>query len=249
VAEPERRRDRVRASTIREIKETARAVLVADGPEGLTLRAIAREMGMSAPALYRYFPSREELLEGLVADLYGEVTAVMEAARDAEDEGDVPARLVAVCRAFRGWAVAHRPEFGLLFGSPIAGVRHAHPHPHEPGGDDEHPSHRFGNVFGALVAQAYLTRPFPIPADDEIDPRLRTQLHAWCRTFPMPLPDGVTQVFISCWIRLYGIVSMEAFGHLEFALDDVEPMFEAELRSLGETLGMADAYAPPPARA
>ena len=61
----------------------------------------------------------------------------------------------------------------------------------------------------------------------------------------MPLPLGVMYVFLSCWIRLYGMVCMEVFGHLRFALDDAQPMFEAELRALGEVLGVADQYRPP----
>ena len=76
------RRDRVRADTVREIKETARQVLVEQGVDGLALRAVAREMGMTAPALYRYFDSREDLVENVVADLYDELTDVLEAARD-----------------------------------------------------------------------------------------------------------------------------------------------------------------------
>src|SRR5688572_7945802 len=81
--EPVSRRDRLRADTVREIKETARRVLVDQGVDGLALRAVAREMGMSAPALYRYFDSREDLVEHVVADLYDELVAVLEAARDA----------------------------------------------------------------------------------------------------------------------------------------------------------------------
>ena len=77
--------------------------------------------------------------------------------------------------------------------------------------------------------EIYAERRFPIPADDEIEPALQEQLRAWCATFPVQLPLGVMQVFLSCWIRLYGLVCMEVFGHLKFALADAEPMFEAEL--------------------
>src|SRR5690349_24009590 len=74
------RRDRVRADTVREIKQTARRVLVEQGEEGLALRAVARAMGMTAPALYRYFASREDLVEHVVADLYTELSDELEAA-------------------------------------------------------------------------------------------------------------------------------------------------------------------------
>src|SRR3989442_2870030 len=107
------RRARVRAATVREIKDAARRVLVASGPDGLALRAIARDMGMTAPALYRYFPSREELLTALVADLYHELTDAMETAGDALPAGDLPGRLTAVSRTFRQWSLDHPREFAL----------------------------------------------------------------------------------------------------------------------------------------
>ena len=237
------RRDRVRAATVTEIKDTARRILVAEGPDGLSLRAIAREMGMTAPALYRYFPSRERLVEALIADLYDELTATLVAAGDSTDDragaagpADPRAQITAASRAFRSWALAHPREFGLLFGSPIPGID-AH--------SDDSPaglaSERFGQLFGNLVARIYLTDPFPVPAEDEMDPRLRRQLRAWCSALPVELPIGAGQVFLSCWIRLYGMVAMEVFGHLEFALPDAEPMFEAELRDLAVKLGFGAA--------
>lgn len=234
------RRDRVRAATVTEIKDTARRILVADGVDGLSLRAIARDMGMTAPALYRYFPSREDLVVHLIGELYDELADTMEAARDAEPPEDAPARLAAVSRAFRRWALDHPAEFGLLFGSPVPGIE-----VEETTGGEPNPAHeagqRFGQVFGELVARVYLEQPFPVPADSEIDPLLRAELEGWSTAFPVPLPVGVAQVFLSCWIRLYGTVAMEVFGHLKFALSDGEPMFEIELLDLAMKLG----YQPP----
>jgi hypothetical protein len=71
------------------------------------------------------------------------------------------------------------------------------------------------------------------------------ELAEWCTTLPVELPLGVVHVFLSCWIRLYGMVCMEVLGHLRFALDDTEPVFEAELRTPGEVLRVVDQYAPP----
>lgn len=245
------RRDRVRAATVTEIKDTARRILVAEGPDGLSLRAIAREMGMTAPALYRYFPSREDLIGALIADLYDELTAAVSTAAggstgDADGggagktgDGDPRAGITAASRAFRAWALAHPREFGLLFGSPIPGID-AH--------SDDSPaglaSERFGQVFGDLVARIYLTGPFPVPAEDEMDPELRRQLRDWCSGLPVELPVGAGQVFLSCWIRLYGMVAMEVFGHLQFALPDAEPLFEVELRDLAVKLGFGQSTAP-----
>ncbi|MDQ1660474.1 MAG: hypothetical protein QOJ68_454, partial [Blastococcus sp.] len=111
------RRDRARADTAREIRQTARRVLVDQGVDGLALRAVAREMGMTAPALYRYFTSREDLVDHVVADLYTELCDVLEAVRDEVDPARPGGRLIAVSRAFRDWATTHAAEFGLLFGS------------------------------------------------------------------------------------------------------------------------------------
>jgi AcrR family transcriptional regulator len=244
-AEPVSRRDRVRADTVREIKETARRVLVDQGVDGLALRAVAREMGMTAPALYRYFSSREDLVENVVADLYDELTDVLESVRDAADPAVPGFQLLSVARAFRTWATTHHAEFGLLFGSAgerVLKVEEMH-------GPGERPpqvaSRRFGGVFAELVARIYLEQGFPTPSDEQIEPALQVQLQEWCTKLPVALPLGVMSVFLSCWIRLYGMVCMEVFGHLRFALDDAEPMFEAELKALGEVLGVADQYRPP----
>jgi AcrR family transcriptional regulator len=242
--EPARRRDRARIDTAREIKQTARQVLVEQGVDGLALRAVARAMGMTAPALYRYFTSREDLVDHVVADLYEELCDVLEGVRDQVDGATPGAQLLTVSRAFRRWATTHHAEFGLLFGS--AGER-VLPRDAQPGAEDR-PSEiavrRFGGIFAALVARLYLQQGFPVPADDEIEPALQVQLHAWCEKLPVALPLGVMAVFLSCWIRLYGMVCMEVFGHLRFALDDAAPMFEAELKGLAAQLGVPEDYRP-----
>ncbi|WP_199589333.1 TetR/AcrR family transcriptional regulator [Blastococcus sp. TF02A-26] len=235
------RRERARADTVREIRETARRVLVTSGPEGLALRAIAREMGLSAPALYRYFPSREDLVEQLVADLYDELSDHLEAARDAVRPPRPGAQLLAAARAFRHWATTHHAEFGLLFGSAAQGVVSGD----VAEGPAELAGRRFGGVFAALMAQVYLEQPFPVPADGELTPELQEQLEAWCAKLPVALPLGVMSVFLSCWIRLYGMVCMEVFGHLRFALADPEPMFESEMRRVASELGIVEDCSPP----
>jgi AcrR family transcriptional regulator len=230
------RRDRTRAATAAAITRTARRALVEQGAEGLSLRAVARDVGLTAPALYRYFPSRDDLLGQLVADLYDEVSDELERHRDAVAAHDTVGRLLAVSRGFRAWALAHRREFALLFGSPGDG-------PARPAGE------RFGAIFAVLFAGVYLARRFPVPADGDIEPALRAQLRSWLDAFPIPLPLGVMQVFLSCWIRLYSSVCLEVFGHLSFALADAGRMFEAELRALAHLLGSPDSYRPPAADA
>jgi AcrR family transcriptional regulator len=241
-AEPLSRRDRVRADTVSEIKRTARRVLVEQGEHGLALRAIAREMGMTAPGLYRYFGSREDLIEHVVADLYTELADELEAACAAARPSTPAEKLMAASRSFRTWAMAHRHEFGLLFGDPADDAVRDRTMQEGPAHEAKQ---RFGAIFGALITELYLTRPFPVRAETEMEPELRDQLVECAEIFPVELPLGVVEAFLSCWIRLYGMVCMEVFGHLQFALRDAEPMFEAEMYRLGERLGIAEEYRRP----
>jgi AcrR family transcriptional regulator len=230
------RRERVRAATVEEIISVARHLLVKEGPGAVTLRAIAREMGMTAPALYRYFPSLEELVGAVCAALYHEVSGYLERARDQLAGADAGTRMYAVCRAFREWSAQHPAEFALIFGSPLPGPRTASPH------DAKHQAGmRLAGVFGGLFAEIWTRAPFPVPADGDIAPDLRAQLAAYRADVGLDLPLGALQVFLSCWIRLYGTVTMEIFGHLAFALTDAGPMFEAELDDLARLVGVRPA--------
>lgn len=224
------RRERARTSTAQEILATARALLVASGPSAVTLRAIAREMGMTAPGLYRYVASHEDLLGQLIAELYDELTGELVQARDAAGT-DVSARLLATARAFRRWGLGHRAELGLLFGSPLPGVDTP------PGSPTDEAGRRFGLVFLGLFGELWSQRPFPVRADEDIDPRLVEELRAW-QAVDSGLPMGALEVYLHCWVRLYGAVVIEAFGHVGFALTDAEPLFERELVALGDMLGL-----------
>ena len=230
------RRDRVRAATVDEIKTTARQLLVADGPEAVSLRAIGRAMGMTAPALYRYFGSREDLVKHVCADIFTEIaaeihTAIEQAAKTSD--GDITAKLFAACGAFRTWALAHRPEFGLLFGTPLPGIETMH--------DDivDKCADKFSGEFLALFYELWTRHPFPVPADDEIKPGLAAQLARYRDGLGVDLPVGAILIFLRCWVRLYGMVSLEVFGHLGFALDDPSAMFDYTLAELRELLGLS----------
>ena len=116
-------RERVRAELIREITDIARRQLGTEGAAGLSLRAIAREMGMVSSAIYRYFPSRDDLLTALIIDGYNAVGEAVENADAAAPADDFAARWLAVCRAVREWALAHPHEYALLYGSPVPGYK------------------------------------------------------------------------------------------------------------------------------
>jgi AcrR family transcriptional regulator len=234
-ATPATRRERLRAATLDEIKQAARQLLVEGGPAAISLRAIARAMGLTPAALYRYFPNLEALAASLCADLYDECTTHLEQARDACPAGDLSGQLHAVCREFRRWSTAHPAEFGLMFGSPLPGLDIPD---HDPDIEPHAAGGRFAAVFAAVFAQVWFQAPFPVPEPEELGGPLCRQLEAYLTQIGAPLPVGAAQVFLSCWIRLYGMVSMEVFGHLHFALTDPEPMFEAELAAAARGLGL-----------
>jgi len=238
------RRDRVRAATTQEIIQTARKLLVQEGPEAVSLRAIAREMGMTAPALYRYFGSHEELLRYVVADIFtelaGYVRAAIHEAADASTASVYEAetmvvKLIAGCRAFRAWTLAHVPEFSMIFGSPLPGLEYLHEITRDPTVDC---GYQFGQVFLDLFGDLYRRRPFSIPADEDMDPSLRDQLAHYRALANSDLPLGALQTFLRCWVLLYGTVSLEAFGHMKFALDNASPMFELMLADLAPMIGL-----------
>jgi AcrR family transcriptional regulator len=211
------RRDRQRAATTAEIIATARRLLVEQGPDGVTLRAIAREMGMTAPALYRYFSSHEELRAAVGEQLFEELVGCVAAAWAEIPESAAGEKPIQVVRSFRRWAVQHPREFELVFAqsaSPAAGSGAPH-------------SERFGAHFLALYQQWWTKHPFPVPPDADLDPALAGQLRAYQAEYAPGLPLGALQVFLAVWVRVYGLVALEVFGHLRFALDDVEPLFES----------------------
>src|SRR5215469_299507 len=229
------RRDRVRAATIGEIKETARGILVAEGPGAVSLREIARQMGMTAPALYRYFSSREDLLRGVCGDIFTEIAGDIRAAsaRAAEESGgDVTAKLIAACRQFRHWALTHREEFGLLFGTPLPALEALH----KDRIDDC--AMEFAGSWITLFLDLWQRHPFPVPSDDQIDPGLLAQLKRYVAGAGADLPAGAALTFLRCWVHLYGMVSLEVFEHLHFALDDAAPMFEITLSELADLVGL-----------
>ncbi|GLW62309.1 TetR family transcriptional regulator [Actinomadura rubrobrunea] len=237
----ESRRDRLRAATVAEISQIARRILVEQGPQALTLRAIAREMGMTAPALYRYFDSREHLIRYVVGALFQDLTAELTRAIGAA--GDLDGKFLAAARAFRRWALKHRREYELLFGAPVPGVGHTEAVDHA-----EQCAKEFGGTFAALFAELWQERPFRVPSDEEIRPDLREQLRRYGGEMlgDVGLPLGAVLRFLQCWIRLQGGVSLEVFGHLDFALDDPEPMFELMLEEMALILGLK--YSPPSGR-
>jgi len=116
-------RQRARAELTSEIKAEARRQLAAEGAQRLSLRAVARELGMASSALYRYFPSRDDLLTALIIDAYDAIGESAERSGGATSPADIRGRWRACCHAVRDWALAHPHEYALIYGSPVPGYQ------------------------------------------------------------------------------------------------------------------------------
>ena len=114
-------RERARAQITAEILDAARGYLATDGAPALSLRAIARDLGMASSALYRYFSSRDELLTRLIIDAYDSLGAAAEVREATMDRNDLAGRFTATCDAVRAWALVHPNEYALIYGSPVPG--------------------------------------------------------------------------------------------------------------------------------
>ena len=226
------RRERLRQATLDEIHAAARKLLVEQGSTAVTINAVARQVGMSGPALYHYYAGHDELVGAVTADFFRELAAAMEHARDAHTDAPVGERILATCRAMRAWAIAHPAEFGWIFASPIA------PPNREPDSARHQAGQRFEQVLLDLTVELWTTRPFPVPDPAGLPTSLREQLTAYSATIDGRLPPEAAHVFLSCWTRLYGLLCMEVLHQLDFAYSDLAPVFEECLRDLAVTLGL-----------
>src|SRR5512142_440572 len=146
-------RERARAEITAEILAAARGYLATDGAAALSLRAIARDLGMASSALYRYFGSRDELLTRLIVDAYDSLGAAAEAREMTVDRDDLGARFAAVCDAVRDWALAHPNEYALIYGSPVPG--------YVAPADTVRPASRVTALLLRIIAEAALAGRMP----------------------------------------------------------------------------------------
>lgn len=244
------RRDRPRADTEREIRQQARRLLVEQGREAVTLRAIARELGITAPALYRYYDSREDLLRRVIDDICVDLGTELTADLGSVAEDDPVGGVLAVCRGFRRWALAHPQEFALVFASPEDGVNCVT----DSTGKMLRPAKdQFGRIFLNMAGRLLATHKLPVPADASVPEQLTADLEAFRGTLlhtlgqegielPAEALNLATVYFmLQFWVRLYGQVALEVFGRFPFAVSDAQPLFESMLAELFADIGLANA--------
>lgn len=224
------RRERLRAEAAQEIKTIALRLMAEGGPAAISLRAIAREMGMTAGALYGYYATRDDLVTELIAEVYTGLAEYEEGARDAVPKEDTAGRLLAVGTAFRLWAIGHPEEFQLIYGDAVPGYRKPE------GGAATAAEQRACAVLTGIVADAW---PHVTVSDDDYAwsdfvPGFADVIRA---SFP-DLPPAAVALAMRVWGRLHGLVALEVYGHLRPQINDPAKLYRAELLDLATTLGL-----------
>ena len=221
-------RARARAEMTEQIKQKARDHLAVDGPD-LSLRAVARDLGLVSSAVYRYFASRDELLTALIIDAYNSLGAAAEDAVTAAGRRDARVRWLALGRGIRRWALDHRPEYALLYGSPVPG--YAAP------ADTIEPANRPVIVLLDLVRDAVDQGAVEVPSD-RLPRAIRGDLSEGFREFGYDLPPGLIARAVTAWAQLFGALNFELFGRLTNFIHDYDAWFDVQLEGMAGYLGI-----------
>jgi AcrR family transcriptional regulator len=216
------KREENRAGVMHDIRTVARRHLATDGPASLSLRSIARDLGMVSSGIYRYVASRDELLTMLVADGYSDLAGDVEAA--VAGRGDPATRWLRGCRAVRAFALTRPHEYALLYGTPVRG--YAAPQ------DTIAPATRVYAALAAPLAGHTGTGPRTVPAS------LRSDMAEIVAGLPIDIDNATALRFLAGLGQLFGAISLELFGHLHNVVEDPATMFDWAMRNLGEELGL-----------
>lgn len=226
------RRARLRAEATHEIKQIALTQMADDGPGAISLRAIARKMGMTPRAIYSYFATRDDLVTALISDIATSLADMAEAARDAVPATDPGGRLLAWGEAIREWALANPEGFRLIYGDPIPGYQ-------APGdGPVDRAARRICCGLVRLVAdvwpQARHLQPGGFHWSDFPDAYV-TRIQ---EEIPDVSPDAVG-LALRVWGRMQGLVTLEVHGHMRAVSNDPAAVHRAEMLDLLRSLGVS----------
>ncbi len=215
--EPPTMRERYRAQVRGEVKQAALSQLAESGPAGLSVSAIRKQLGVSGPALYRYFASRDELLTELVIDAYDDLADALRAAASQPAGLEPRLRFEALARAYRSWALAQPHRYRLLYGPPIPG----------------YDAQRLVDASQAAMNQLLCVlrelgdRAAPAPPEP-----LASQLTTWALAHDPDTGPATALRAVLIWSRLHGLVSLEIAGNFASMGIDPDQVFEAQLGSL-----------------
>jgi AcrR family transcriptional regulator len=224
-------RARVRAELIDEIKEVARRQLATEGAS-LSLRAVARDLGMVSSAIYRYFASRDDLLTALIIDAYNAMADAADAA-DAgiTDRGDHLGRWLAVTKALRAWALESPHEYALIYGSPVPG--YAAPR------DTVEPSARPVVVLGAIMADAYSSGRLTGDLDEPLPPALREEVAKVAELVAPGIPVPLMARGLIAWTEVFGALNFELFGRINNTIDERDDWYDYQVRAMATMIGLS----------
>ncbi|MFI7321209.1 TetR/AcrR family transcriptional regulator [Streptomyces venezuelae] len=221
-------RERRRAVAVDEIVSTAETHVAEHGPHALSLRAVARSLGMTVQALYHYFPSRDDLVTALVTKAYDDLAdAVQAAAESAPDDPDVPGMIVAA-EGYRRWAIDHPERFQLLYGAPLR-------HYHAPvDGPTTEANRRMSAVFERELFRGFTPEQLAAADTRALSPAFLGHLAEQAPPGGTALPPSATALLLSVWGYLHGMVALEVFGHTGFLGVHQGELYRMAMRNLYE---------------
>jgi AcrR family transcriptional regulator len=218
-SQPPTMRERYRAQVRSEVKDAALRQLARSGPAGLSVSAIGKELGVSGPALYRYFAGRDELLTELVIDAYDDLADALRAAAGRAAGQDPHRRLEALAGAYRSWALAQPHRYRLLYGPPLPGY-------------DAHAERLVAASQAGMSQLLAVLRELGDSAAPAPPQPLASQLTAFARVHDPDIDPATALRALLIWSRLHGLVSLEIAGNFASMGIDPDQIFEAELRTL-----------------
>lgn len=201
------RRQRQHLATVAEVKEIAREHMAREGTASLNLRAIARDMGMTPSALYRYFPSRDAILTALVIDAYDDVGEAVEQAVAAAPVDATATAILAAAHRFRRWALDHPQEYGLTYGPPVPGYEAP---------EEETGAAAMRTTFAllGLLRRAFDLDLVTVPPDSDLPEPILESARAMAEHKQLGLPLAALAAACQFWTVLYGAISAEVFARL-----------------------------------
>jgi AcrR family transcriptional regulator len=246
---PRTARQRARAELTREITKEARRQLAAVGANGLSLRAVARELGMVSSALYRYYPSRDDLLTALIIDAYNAIGEAAETAIAGPGTGagigarSARARWLAACHAIRGWALDRPHEYALIYGSPVPGYRA----PAATIGPAARVPLALIGVLAAAITSGEITADAARRAD-ALTGALADQAAALSAALALDpsapnaavVPPGLLVRGVAAWTQLFGMISFELFGQFVGSFEPADAFFAHTIAQSATLVGLPD---------
>lgn len=220
-------RAQARNAQIGTIKKVSRSLIARSGVSGLSLREVAREMGVVSSAFYRYFPTRDDLLTALIFDAYNDLGASVERAHAKVATSDPRTRLRVTARAVRSWAKRHPHEFSLIYGTPV-------PNYVAPQTTIEAAT-RVPRVLSAILADAQRVRPFPVAKNVPRDAKTFLDVEAMAAVL-LDVPEEMYVPALMTWTMIFGFLSFELYGHYVGSVRNASIMFEKVLDELERLL-------------